>query len=182
MATTANSVLSTTEVARPVIATTSRTTTMRVVPAIRAKDAPTEATVATEEATMDPATTTTNRNNLARKATTTTAASAKTSAHPAPVTTTTTKKAVNKECRGRIAATRETTEALNSMPTPVEAKDKKGNPNSNVSLANPVNPVKNIEAVAVEAAETAEIEPLAATTRMLKPAPKTTPKTTTTFL
>jgi len=172
VATTTNSVLSTTEEARPAIATTSRTT-MREGPAIKAKDAPTEETVDTEEATMDPATMTTKRNP--DRPETIMAARDRTSAHPAPVTTTTTK-AVKKEC-SRIAATKETTEA-NSRATPVAVKDKKGNLNSSVSRAKPD---KNIEAVAVETAETVEIEALAATTRMLRPVQRTTPKTTAAF-
>jgi len=150
------------EVTRPAIPTTK---TMRVEPATRAKDVPTEAaSVDTEVATMDPVTTRLSSTMRSQGTTTTvakdrTVAIGRTTAAPAlPATTTT-------ELRTAVATKDKTTEEVISTTTvacPVAAKAKKGNLSSSVSLENPVNPVKvvkNIEAVVV-AAETGEREAL----------------------
>jgi len=157
-----SSVLSIMEVTRPAIPTTK---TMRVEPATRAKDVPTEAaSVDTEVATMDPVTTRLSSTMRSQGTTTTvakdrTVAIGRTTAAPAlPATTTT-------ELRTAVATKDKTTEEVISTTTvacPVAAKAKKGNLSSSVSLENPVNPVKvvkNIEAVVV-AAETGEREAL----------------------
>merc|ERR1719469_787108 len=157
-----SSVLSIMEVTRPAIPTTK---TMRVEPATRAKDVPTEeVSVDTEVATMDPVTTRLSSTMRSQGTTTTvakdrTVAIGRTTAAPAlPATTTT-------ELRTAVATKDKTTEVVISTTTvacPVAAKAKKGNLSSSVSLENPVNPVKvvkNIEAVVV-AAETGEREAL----------------------